>query len=208
MKHKLALLGGTFDPVHIGHLCMAEWVLQSLGLERVLFVPAAVPPHKFHLITPAAHRLEMLRLALAGNPVFELSTVELERSGPSYTLHTLQHFAAASPQTQLWWVIGLDSLLNLHSWYGYEQFPAYARLAVIPRPNQQLAQRAEIEEHIRTRLPAFVSAIDWIDMPRLEIASSAIRTWLGQGLSCRYLLPAAVWDYLQAQELYRPKSGL
>lgn len=206
MTGKLALLGGTFDPVHLGHLCMAEWVLQTLALEQVLFVPAAVPPHKFHQITPAEHRLEMLRLAISDNPAFEISTVELERAGPSYTLHTLQHFSTIYPQAQLWWVIGLDSLLSLHTWYGFEQFAGLARLAVIPRPVQNPAERAEIEAHVQQYLPDFVGRIDWIDMPRLEISSSAIRHWLGQGLSCRYLLAPSVWTYLQGHGLYLPQQ--
>lgn len=202
MTQKIALLGGTFDPVHLGHLCMAEWVHQSLALERVLLVPAAVPPHKFHLITSAEHRLEMLRRAIGDNPALEISTAELERSGPSYTLHTLEHFSTLYPQARLWWVIGLDSLLSLHTWYGFEGFASLARLAVIPRPNQSLAERAEIDAHVRIHLPGFIDLIDWIDMPRLEIASSSIRAWLAQGLSCRYLLHPAVWDYIRSQGLY------
>ena len=201
MTQKLALLGGTFDPVHIGHLCMAEWVQQSLDLDRVLFVPAAVPPHKAHMITPAAQRLEMLQLAIAGNPGFEISQIELQREGPSYTLHTLQAMRQLLPVAELWWVIGLDSLLSLHSWYGYEQFPNYARLAVIPRPGA-LSLGADLDSYLASRLPAFVGHLDWVEMPRLEIASSAIRARLTQGLSCRYLLPPPVWEYLLAQGLY------
>lgn len=207
MKQKWALLGGTFDPVHTGHLCMAEWVQQTLALDQVLFVPAAVPPHKFHQITPASHRLEMLRLALADNTAFSLSTVELERSGPSYTLHTLQHFSTIYPQLELWWVIGLDSLLSLHTWYGYREFPNYARLAVIPRPQQSLAERSEVDAHIDRCLPEFRGSIDWIDMPRLEIASSAIRRWISQGLGCRYLLSPPVWQYIRQSGLYSGAAG-
>lgn len=207
MPQKIALLGGTFDPVHIGHLCIAEWVQQSLGLDQLLFVPAAVPPHKFHAITPALHRVRMLELAMAEDPRFGVSTIELGRTGPSYTLHTLQQMSRElGADTELWWVVGLDSLMSLHTWYHYEQFPKYARLAILPRPDQKLSERDELEDYLAEQLPMFVGHVDWIEMPRLEISSSSIRNWLREGRSCRFLLPPAVWDYIQHQHLYGVKG--
>lgn len=203
MPQKIALLGGTFDPVHIGHLCIAEWVQQSLGLDQMLFVPASVPPHKFHTITPALHRVKMLELAIGDDPRFGVSTIELTRSGASYTLHTLQQMHRELPDAELWWVIGVDSLLSLHTWYHFEQFPRYARLAVLPRPERVPADSDQLEDYLAERLPMFVGHMDWIEMPRLEIASSSIRAWLREGRSCRFLLPPTVWDYIQHQGLYR-----
>lgn len=205
MPQKIALLGGTFDPVHMGHLCIAEWVQHSLKADRVMFIPAAVPPHKQHQITPAAQRLQMLERALADNRHFDLCTLELERQGPSYTLDTLQTLKATWPaDTQFWWVMGLDSLLQLHTWHRYREFPHYARLAVTPRPEQTISEPAEIQAHIRQQLPEFTDCLDWVDMPRLAIASSEIRMWRRQGQSCRYLLPPGVWDYIEAHRLYGP----
>lgn len=201
MTQKLALLGGTFDPVHIGHLSMAEWVQSALGLDCVYFVPAASPPHKQHLITPAEQRLKMLELAIASNNRFAISEIELQRSGPSYTLYTLQDFAQAYPDAQIWWVLGLDSLLNLHTWFEYQQFPQYARLAVLPRPDADL-QKQDLEAYLSRHLPMFSDRVDWIDMPYLEIASSLIRERFQHQQSCRYFLSPSVWDYIQTHNLY------
>lgn len=206
MPQKIALLGGTFDPVHIGHLCIAEWVQQSLGLDQMLFVPAAVPPHKYHAITPALHRVRMLELAMHEDPRFDVSTIELSRSGPSYTLHTLQHMARELEDAEIWWVVGLDSLMSLHTWYHYEQFPKYARLAVLPRPGQKITDADQLEDYVAEHLPMYVGHVDWIDMPLLEISSSSIRTWLHEGRSCRFLLPPAVWEYIQHQGLYKRRE--
>ena len=122
MQEKIALLGGTFDPIHLGHLNMAEWIQQELQLDRCLFIPAARPPHKHHQITATQHRLKMLQLAIANNPDLDISTIELKRKGPSYTLYSLQDFAKKHPEAKIWWVIGMDSLLTLHTWHKYQEF--------------------------------------------------------------------------------------
>jgi len=208
MPQKLALLGGTFDPPHLGHLTIAEWVQQALALDQVIFIPAGSPPHKQHLLTPAQQRLEMLQAAIADNPRFSLSTLELERSGPSYTLLTLQDFRAQWPQAEIWWVLGLDSLLNLHHWHRYHEFPAYARLAVTPRPGQTLQSEATVTAHIQDYLPEFTDQIDWINMPLLDISSSALRKWIQNQKTGRYLLHPAVWQYIKEHGLYRPNSEI
>ena len=200
MTEKIALLGGTFDPVHIGHLNMAEWVHQELHLDRVFFIPAAHPPHKTHLITDAKHRLKMLQLATADNPHLEVSTVELERVGPSYTLHTLQKFANMHPKVMIWWIVGMDSLLSLHTWHQYEAFVNYARLAVLPRPGERVEH---LNEYIKSNLSMFYGHIDFVSMPLLDISSSDIRNRLKAEKSCRYLLHQDVWQYIVGQGLYR-----
>lgn len=203
MQEKIALLGGTFDPVHIGHLNMAEWVHQELKLDRCLLIPAARPPHKRHQITETKHRLKMLELATDNNPQLELSTIELKRSGPSYTLYTLQDFAQTYPEAKMWWVIGMDSLLALHTWHRYQEFPEYARLAVLPRPGEEVQN---IEDYLQTHLPMFTKSVDYISMPRLDISSSQVRTRLKAGKTCRYLLHQDVWQYIVEQGLYRSQK--
>lgn len=188
---------------------MAEWVYEELQLDRLLMIPAAVPPHKQHQITPASQRLEMLQRAVQDDSRLEISDYEIRRaldvehSKPSYTLHTLQHFAQYYSGAELWWVIGMDSLYQLHSWYGFEQLPNYARFAVLPRP---LTQAPELEHYVQTHLPMFQGKLDFLEMPELTIASSHIRARLQQGKTCRYLLHPAVWAYIQNQGLYSPSA--
>lgn len=203
MPQKIALLGGTFDPVHIGHLSLAEWVYEELQLDQLLLLPAAVPPHKQHSITPASQRLEMLQLAVKDDPRLSVSDYEIRRAQhdgqPSYTLHSLQHFAQLHQGDTLWWIIGLDSLYQLHHWHEFEQFPHYARFAVLPRP---VPNAPDLKAHIHTYLPHFKTHLDFLEMPELAVSSSAIRRRLAQGKTCRYLLPHGVWKWIQEKQLY------
>lgn len=204
MPQKIALLGGTFDPVHMGHLCMANWVHHGLKLDRVIFVPAAQPPHKqAQQVSSFEHRWQMLRLATANNPAFELSDLEQQRTGPSYTVDTLKAFGSIYPQDQLWWVIGLDSLYQLPTWHRYQDLLIYARLAVLPRPGKASDQWQQVQHYLQTHLPGFENHLDWLEMPRLDLASSEIRRYCKAGKNCRYLLPDPVWEYVQQTELYR-----
>lgn len=204
MPQKIALLGGTFDPIHIGHLCLANWVYHNLGLDQLVFVPASQPPHKQQKqVTPFADRLMMLQLALQERPDFHVSTLEHERTGPSYTVDTLALFKQKYPQAQLWWILGLDSLYQLNTWHRYLEIPNYARLAVLPRPDQQSGDNwSQVKSFIDQHLLGFRAIIDWVEMPRLAISSSEIRAWCQSGQDCRYLIPNAVWQYIQDQELY------
>ncbi|MBF2055277.1 MAG: nicotinate (nicotinamide) nucleotide adenylyltransferase [Candidatus Sericytochromatia bacterium] len=200
MPQKTALLGGTFDPIHIGHLNLAEGVCHALGLDEVLFIPAGQPPHKPG-VTPAHHRLEMVRQAVADNPSFAVSDLELQREGPSYTLLTLQAMRQQHPDDALWWILGADALLGLHTWHQYQRFPDYVRFAVTPRPGVTLHSARDLTVYLQQQLPQFVGFCDWVDVPPLAVASSDLRRTLAAGCG-RYLLPAAVWRYIEAQALY------
>ncbi len=203
MPQKIALLGGTFDPIHIAHLSLANWVYHNLALDQLIFVPAAIPPHKQDKpVTAFDKRLEMLELAIADRPEFQVSTLERERTGPSYTFDTLHIFKQNHPQVQIWWIIGLDSLYKINSWYRYQEIPDYARLAVLPRPGKQSDQWPQVQAYIKSHLPGYVNAVDWIEMPRLAISSTEIRNWCQEGQNCRYLTPDSVWQYIQQHGLY------
>lgn len=203
MPQKIALLGGTFDPVHIGHLCLANWVYHNLALDQLIFLPAALPPHKQQKrVTPFAQRLQMLQLALADRSEFQISSLENERGGPSYTVDTLSLFKHKYSHSQLWWILGLDSLYQLSSWNRYREISRYARLLVLPRPGQQSDQWPQVQSFVNEHLPEFSGLIDWLEMPRLAISSSEIRGWCKDGQDCRYLVPESVWQYIQEQELY------
>ncbi len=197
---KLGLLGGTFDPVHVGHLILADVAREQLGLERVLFVPAGRPWRKEGWrIAPAEQRLAMLRLAIADNPAFELLTVEVEQPGPAYTADTLEWLHAQRPAAELFFILGQDALADLPNWRRPQRILELATLAVARRPgeSQDVAQ-------IEARLPGLSQRLVWLEMPLIEISASAIRERVRKGQSVRYLVPDAVESYIRQHGLYRP----
>ena len=194
----IVIFGGTFDPVHLGHLILAEQARLQLKAEKVLFVPAAIPPHKRDLdVSPAKTRVEMLELAIAGNLAFDISTIELERGGVSYTVDTLRDLAQANPGAKLFLVVGGDSLGDLPTWREPEEIVKLATLAVAARPGREAPDEAKIPAAWRERIVR-------LDMPQVEIASREIRRRSAAGESVKYLVPAAVEAYLAA---HRPYAG-
>jgi nicotinate-nucleotide adenylyltransferase len=198
---RIGVFGGTFDPIHIGHLAAAEEARLAAGLDLVLFVPAARPPHKPHSVSaPAAARLEMVRLAIAGNPCFTASALELERPGPSYTVDTLRALAHARPGDDLFYVLGADSLPELGTWREPEALCRLAEFLVVARPGwpegalQAWLQRQPVTLRPRVRL---------IAAPGMDVSSREIRRRLANGEPGRYLLPEPVRRYIQARGLYR-----
>lgn len=195
---KLGLLGGTFDPPHIGHLIAAQDALQVLSLERVLLVPAARPPHKGdRAITPAADRLAMLRLAAAADVRFEVDTRELNRSGPSYTVETVRELAAGGDELVL--LLGTDQYAEFETWREPEEIRRLARIGVLRRAGEAVQQIAAMQ----------TSPGSLYDVPvtRVDISSTQIRAAVAEGRSIRYLVPDAVAEYIDAHGLYRTAAG-
>jgi nicotinate-nucleotide adenylyltransferase len=203
----VGVLGGTFDPIHIGHLAAAEEVREALGLERILFVPAGIPPHKpDRLITAPQHRLAMVELAIAGNPAFEASRVELDRTGPSYTLDTVEALARPvddSPAPDLTLILSAESFRGLPSWHEPQRLFALARLAIVPRGGLAPPGKAWLEEHFPGVDGARVVALD---APRLRLSATDIRARVAAGRSIRYLVPDAVIRYIEDHDLYRDET--
>lgn len=199
---RLGLLGGTFDPVHVGHLILAETAREQLRLDRVVFVPAGVPWRKAVVsITDSEHRLAMLRLATAGNAAFAVSDVEVTRAGPSYTAETLKALAKEHPGAELFFLLGDDALADLPNWYQPRRILQLATLAVARRPGGGPAQPGD-------EAPRGLSAgLVRLEMPRIDISASAIRARVRDGLSVRYLVPDAVEEYIREHGLYRSKAG-
>lgn len=210
----IGILGGTFDPIHYGHLRLAQELQQALGLAEVCFVPAASPPLRAAPRTPAALRAEMVRLAIAGNPAFRLDLRELARSGPSYTYDTLSELRAElGPDVPIALLLGGDAFLGLTGWHRWQELTNLAHLVVAHRPGavpdpERMAgplralwqaracnDPAELHRHPAGKI--FVQRIT-----ALDISASAIRAALQQGQSPRYLLPDAVLDYISEQHLY------
>lgn len=199
----IALFGGTFDPVHHGHLIVGRAVMEQLQFERVVFIPAASPPHKLgRRLTDASHRLEMTRLAVAGEPGFEVSDIETRRTGPSYTIHTVEaFFEQVGPDAELAWIIGGDSLPELHSWYQIERLVDACRIVTAARPGYETPDL----QPLRATLPAErVERLiaDVLTTPRIDISATDIRRRAREGRSVRYLVPDAVAEYISAHDLY------
>ena len=204
----LGVFGGTFDPIHVAHLALAEEAADSLGLERVLFVPAGSPPHKPGVaVTPGADRLAMLRLAIAGNERFEVSRIELDREGPSYTVDTLEALAAGrssdgapSDDTGLiTLILSADAFLGLRSWRQPRRVLELARLAVAPRDGYPEAG----PDFLSTHFPDLAGRAVFLDGPRIRLSASVLRERAAAGRSLRYLVPDAVAAYIGDHGLYR-----
>ncbi len=198
---KVGVMGGTFDPIHLAHLILAEQARVFLGLDRVLFVPAGAPWRKAERrIAPVADRVAMVRAALAGDPYFEVSLIESERRGPSYTVDTLSVLQRQlGPQAELYFILGQDALADLPNWREPARIVQLARLAVAARPGCPRPDPAALERAV----PGIQERIDVVPMPQVDISSTDIRRRVAQGLSIRFLVPAAVEAYIAAHGLYR-----
>ena len=200
---ELGILGGTFNPPHVGHLVMVQEALDQLGLERVVLMPVAAPPHKEALADPGADvRLELCELATAGMPRVGVSGLEIERGGASYTVDTLRALHERVPEHALTFIVGGDMAHSLPSWREPEAVLALARLAVAERDGLR-------REDIAQRLDPLHSGdrVAFFDMPRLDLSSSAIRERVATGRSIRFLVPDPVIEAIQSRSLYRQAAG-
>lgn len=203
---RIGIFGGTFDPVHLGHLILAEQCREQGALDQVFFIPAARPPHKLErVLTPFHHRAEMLELAIAGNAAFHVERMEEERAGPSYTVHTLEALKQAEPGRDLWLVMGSDTLVDLRHWYQPERILQLAGLLVVARPGATVLSADELRGDLS--LPRDLSmGLKVVRMPLLEISSSSIRNRVPRGETIRYEVPRSVEMYIREKKLYLPAS--
>jgi len=196
---RVGVFGGTFDPIHIGHLVAAEETRVQLKLERVVFVPAGLPPHKLaNHISPVEHRLAMVQLAIASNPYFTVSRVDIDRFGPCYTVETMELLRDEwGPGVELYFIMGSDSLADILTWYKPERLIRLCRLAVVKRPGYDV----DIRELDRL-LPGIASRVQFINSPLIDVASCDIRRRVREGLSIKYQVPEAVERYIYEHGLY------
>lgn len=204
------LFGGSFDPIHHGHLLVARAAAEQLGVGRVVLIPGAAPPHKLDKrLAPAAQRVAMCRLAVVGDPLFAVSDWEVSQAGPNYTLLTVQRFRAASPEgTELYWLIGMDSLRELRTWYRIAELVAACTVVTAGRPG---VAPPELEECLAMLPVEAREAIGRhiLNTPLIEISATEVRARARAGQSLRYLVPDAVAAYIETHGLYRaaPASG-
>lgn len=200
---RLGVYGGTFDPVHVGHLIIAAQIAEQLQLERVLFVPSGVSPHKLgHVTASAADRVAMLRLATADNPAFVVDMLEIERTGPSWTADTVEQIAARGADAALWFLMGADSLVEFHTWHDPLRILLAARLAVAMRPGSDIDLDA-----LGTRTHGLRERTSLIETTETAIASHDIRKRVAAGRTIRYLVPAEVEQFIAAHGLYGLYGG-
>lgn len=192
---KIGLFGGSFNPIHLGHLILAQEALYQYQLDKVIFIPAANPPHKDpqELIEPY-HRYRMTELAIAGNPKFEISDMELKRDGKSYTIETVNTYQKLYPEeTELYLIVGMDSLAEIFTWKDAENLIDLICFLGAPRQGYEWKM---LDERVKKR-------IKLIQMPIIEIASRIIRERIRMKEPVRYWVPEPVFDYLMEQELYK-----
>ena len=213
---KIGIFGGTFDPIHTGHLIVAETVRNFFQLDCVYIIPAKIPPHKLNVqITADQHRLNMVKLASADNPFFKADDIELKRSGYSYSVDTLSQF---SEENTVFLIMGHDNFITIETWHEYEKIFSLCKVIVAIRPGIQTNKINLIAKTLQDAIGQRVFGIDeeiitpvdlpqdWkicvIPIPGLEISASEIRYRVSNGQSIKYLVPSSVEDYIINQQLY------
>ena len=195
---RLGVLGGTFDPVHLGHLVLAERAREQLELDKVLWLPAGDPWRKAdRQVTAAKHRAEMVRRAIDGCGEFELAVQEIEREGPTYTVETLAALNERYPEGELFFLLGQDALEDVPNWHDPERLIALATMAVAARGEERRSPDA-----LDRLVPGLGGRVTWIEMPHLEISATELRHRAAAGQSLRYVTPDAVAAYIHDQRLY------
>jgi nicotinate-nucleotide adenylyltransferase len=191
---KLGVFGGTFDPIHFGHLRAAENALEGLELDRVAFVPAGTPPHRAEPSSSALDRYAMTALATAGHPRFAVSDVELRRDGPSYTVDTVAALRRENPDALVFVIVGSDTFPEMTTWKEHERLMELCTVAVVARPGEgsETGAGGELRKGVAR-----------VEGPGLAISASAVRSRVRQRKSVRYLVPDAVADYIEKRALYR-----
>jgi len=224
MKH-LGIFGGTFNPIHLGHLRVAVEVLEKFQLDRIIFIPSAQPPHKPHYnIANALDRLNMTQLAIDSNPLFECSSIEIKRKGLSYTIDTIHELSNLySHNVQFYYLIGMDAFLAIHSWKSFEMLFDQIPFIVMSRPeinsdpfkmNQhfiEYIQQTISKDYIHSQQSKCMvhpkkQRIYYCQVTALDISSSQIRTYLKKGQSIQYLLPDLVYEFIFNKKLYQTRT--
>jgi nicotinate-nucleotide adenylyltransferase len=191
---RIGILGGIFDPVHFGHLAIAQLAYEHFKLKKVFFIPAGIPPHKSESVTESAtHRLTMLNLAIKSNNAFCLWNEEIKQEGFSFTVDTLHTFKNLYPDSDFYFIIGSDNLFEILTWRNYKTIIKMVTLCVAHRPGYSM------------RIPQELSRAEVIAFPSPEwgISSTKIRTYIAENISCRYLMPRSVVDYIRKNKLYK-----
>jgi len=216
---KIGILGGTFNPIHYGHLRIAEEVRERFDLARVILVPAATPPHKtLSSDLPFEHRFRMVGEALAGNPLFEISDIEGRREGPSYLIDTLREFRELYPEDELFFIMGSDSFADIRTWKEYAGYFSLCNIVVVERPGVSFDELAQaLPENVAREFTPYPAekrlahisgySVYFFTGTLLDISSSNIRSLVRLERSIRYMVPETVERYIKEKRLYEQKNA-
>lgn len=200
-KIKIGIMGGTFDPIHNGHLIMAEYSRVVFGLEKVIFIPTGKPVHKIEKkVTFINYRYEMTLLAINSNPYFSMSPLEIQREGITYTIDTIKYLQSENNNVEYYFIMGSDSLFNFHYWKDYKELLCLCRFIVARRPDQDKNKLTERVEELNS---ICAEAIEVLEAPMIDISSTIIRNRIKTNLSIKYLVPESVELYIENNQLYR-----
>ncbi|MCG9967014.1 nicotinate-nucleotide adenylyltransferase [Pelotomaculum terephthalicicum JT] len=198
---KLGVMGGTFDPIHYGHLVAAEGAREELALDKVIFIPAGKPPHKpGHDLADAGDRYLMTGLAIDSNIFFEVSSIEIDRPGPSYTVDTIQFIMNQYPGAEIYFITGADAILEIITWKNVERLLSLCYFVAASRPGYRLD---ELWEKVGAFIQCPEKKILGMEVPALAISSTDIRRRVREGKTIKYLLPEPVEEYIAKKKLYR-----
>lgn len=196
---RLGIFGGTFDPLHLGHLILAAEALDQLSLDRILFVLTPNPPHKHWRVTPLQHRFDMLQAAVIDNIAFEINDVEMARPEPHFAVDTVRELREQFPRAELHYLMGADSLVDLPAWHQYQDFvDELDVLGVMRRPGETVDLL-----DLDTKIPGIIHKVRFIEAPLLEISSSEIRQRVSERRPFRYYLPLTVYQIITERQLYQ-----
>jgi nicotinate-nucleotide adenylyltransferase len=221
MTERIGLFGGTFDPIHLGHIRAAREVLEKFALDRILFIPSFIPPHKEREgMAPARDRLRMVELACAGEPRFAASSIEVDAGGRSYSILTLERIRALHPEARIFLILGADAFLEIGTWREHQRVLDEALFIVITRPGARLADAAgAITGPLRSRVRAIAEGetvdetaladhrIFLLPIRALDVSSTEVRRRVRAGEAVAGLVPEAVGDYIRSHELYRDREA-
>ena len=196
---KMAILGGTFDPIHIGHLMIAQQACNNFELNKIIFMPAGIPPHKEKMkITASRHRLEMVKIAINDNPLFTISQWELNKKRKSYTVDTLKYFENQNIAQEIYFIIGADSLYDMFNWKNPDYLLNHSNFIVAARSGYSLEKTFKDQ-----RFRDYEDNIHFLNNFKLDISSSMIRKQIKNNFPVKYLLPDEVIDYIHSNALYK-----
>lgn len=198
---KIGLMGGTFNPIHNGHLIISEYVREVMDLDKVIFIPSGDPPHKESSdLLNAAIRKDMTLLATLSNSKFDVSTIEIDRKGKSYTVDTIMELREKYKEDELFFIIGSDSLFQLRTWRNFEELLSIANFIVANRPGDN---HNDIYMQMKILENTYGASIKKVDTPLISISSTDIRSRIAKGFSIKYLVPESVENYIIKQDLYK-----
>lgn len=202
MRKKVGIMGGTFDPIHIGHLILGESAYQQFSLDKILFMPSGNPPHKKHRDGGASNeeRVEMVRRAIVSNEHFELSLVEMHEQGYIYTKETLKRLKEENPDTDYYFILGADSLFNFETWKEPQEICRLCTIVAAVRDHLPMPELDRQIEYVKEKYQADIRKLKSLN---IDIASSTIRSWVAEGRSCRYYVPEAVIEYMSEHDIYK-----